>query len=87
MAAMSGIAKVDPDGKEIEGGVGQTVVKMKEKKAATGQRKGGRYDTLKDAAGATLKTDSGLTVIDTNRKVEKLVSHEMNIAKISVIGE
>ena len=78
---MSGIAGVDA-GRTIEGGVGQTVVQMKSKKGIDNSRKGGRFDTMRDSTGMALKTESGLTVINTNRKLEKVVSHELNVAKV-----
>lgn len=84
-AAMSGISQVD-ETREIEGGVGQKVVQMKEKKAA--KNKGvmaGRFDTMRNLDGEVIKTETGLTVINTNKKVEKIVSHEMNVAKLTVV--
>lgn len=93
--------------KEIEGGVGQKVVQMKEKKAAAYAKEGkaGRYDTMRNTDGEVVKTETGLTVINTNKKVlfllfgnheivltkiakkkvEKIVAHEMNVAKIQVV--
>jgi hypothetical protein len=84
--ALSGIVAMD-EHREIEGGVGQKVVQMKEKKAAAYAKEGkaGRYDTMRNVAGEVVKTETGLTVINTNKKVEKMVSHEMNVAKIQVV--
>lgn len=79
--SMSGISTFE-DGKTIDGGVGQTLVHLKKKNVAIEE---GRYGTLRDASGATLKTDSGLTVVNTNKKVEKMVSHETNVAKMSIL--
>ncbi len=85
-SALSGIATMDQN-KEIEGGVGQKVVQMKEKKAAAYAKDGkaGRYDTMRGMDGEVVKTETGLTVINTNKKVEKMVAHEMNVAKIQVM--
>ncbi len=84
--ALSGIATLD-ESREIEGGVGQRVVQMKEKKAAAYAKDGraGRYDTMRNMDGEVVKTETGLTVINTNKKVEKMVAHEMNVAKIQVV--
>ena len=83
--AMSGISSMDTT--EIEGGVGQKMVHLKEKRAAaySKEKGGGRYETMRNLDGEVRKTESGLTVIDTNKKVEKIVAHEMNVAKIQVV--